>query len=726
MFKLSLPGGGRIWYLIALVSLQGCSDQPANYPYGKLSSSDNVFFSSFTQQPKTLDPARSYSAEEWVFIAQIIEPPLQYDYLKRPYTLIPATTVTMPTVTYLDSQKRPLPASTPINSIAYTTYRIQIKPHIYYQPHPAFAKNADGNYSNLHLTSKQISQMKNLQTQVENTRELTAEDYVYEIKRLASPSVNSPLSGLMNEYIEGFSDLTTSLSHAYQPNHYLDLRSFTLMGATVVDRYTYEITIKGYYQQFIYWLATTFFGPMAWEVDAFYAQPGMHKKNWSLDTYPVGSGPYLLQENNPNSHIILVRNPNFHGETYPTIGTAEDKAKGYLKEAGKALPFIDMFFFTLEQESIPRWNKFLQGYYDTSGIASDNFDQAIRLTNAGSPLLTKEMAQKGIRLVNSIQPSVFYFGFNMLDPVVGGYSSAQRKLRQAIAIAVNTEEYITIFLNGRGQAAQQPLPPDIMDYESSPNTAINKTLYHLTNGQIQRNSLQKAKQLLAEAGYPNGISLKTGKPLVLSYDAVSGQGGDERAQFEWMQKQFSQLGIQLIINDTDYNRFQEKMRTGNAQMFFWGWSADYPDPENFYFLLYGPNSKVKGGGENASNYNNPQFNQLFEQMRSMPNGPARQAIVDQMNQLFQEDTPWFGAFNAETYALMQPWVIPGKLNTMANNTLKYIKIDPKKRAQLQREWNQPHWGSLVIVIVLLLLSVVPFAYKYGRIQHQPPRKINRK
>jgi oligopeptide transport system substrate-binding protein len=52
-----------------------------------------------------------------------------------------------------------------------------------------------------------------------------------------------------------------------------------------------------------------------------------------------------------------------------------------------------------------------------------------------------------------------------------------------------------------------------------------------------------------------------------------------------------------VIRATDYNRFREKMREGTGQMFFWGWNADYPDPENFLFLLYGPNGKVEAGGK---------------------------------------------------------------------------------------------------------------------------------
>jgi ABC-type oligopeptide transport system substrate-binding subunit len=92
-------------------------------------------------------------------------------------------------------------------------------------------------------------------------------------------------------------------------------------------------------------------------------------------------------------------------------------------------------------------------------------------------------------------------------------------------------------------------------------------------------------------------------------------------------KQFAKLNIQLVIRSTDYNRFQEKMLKGTAQIFQWGWNADYPDPENFLFLLYGPNSKVELNGENAANYQNDKFDELFDRMKDMENGPERQTII---------------------------------------------------------------------------------------------------
>jgi ABC-type transport system substrate-binding protein len=86
----------------------------------------------------------------------------------------------------------------------------------------------------------------------------------------------------------------------------------------------------------------------------------------------------MLSENDPNSRMVLARNPNFRGEPYPSEGEPGDAERGLLADAGKTMPFVDKAVYTREKEAIPLWNKFLQGYYDLSGIGSETFDQAVR------------------------------------------------------------------------------------------------------------------------------------------------------------------------------------------------------------------------------------------------------------------------------------------------------------------------------------------------------------
>jgi len=700
---------------ICFLFLAGCDSPPWNNPHVEDKSDKMIYYSSFTERPKTLDIARSYSSNEAQFTGQIYEPPLQYHLLKRPYTLEPLTTVEMPSVTFLDREGNTLPQNSDPKKIDKTIYEIKIKPGILYQPHPAFAKDESGEFVYHQLNDKDLGNIYTLSDfDKQGARELKADDYVYQIKRLAHPRLSSPIFGLMADNILGMEEYAKALQML--SNDFIDLRKYNFEGAKVIDDYTYQITIKGIYSQFLYWLAMPFFAPIPWEADVFYSQPGMKEKNITFDWYPIGTGPFMLTENNPNRQMVLEKNPHFRGETYPSEGEEGDEAAGFLIDAGKPIPFIDKAIFSLEKEDIPRWNKFLQGYYDVSGIASDNFDQAVNAGNGSNVELTDEMKERGIRLTTSVTPGVFYDGFNMLDPVVGGYSEKAKTLRQAISIAINYEEYIEIFMNGRGIAAQDPLPPGIFGYQTG-EEAVNKHVYEWDGSKPRRRSIEYAKQLLAEAGYPEGRDIETGEPLVLNYDVTSGGGPDDKARFDWRRKQFAKLGIQLNIRSTTYNRFQEKVRTGKAQLFSWGWLADYPDPENFLFLLYGKNGKLNYGGENAVNYENKEFDRLFDQMENMPNGPERQAIIDQMLEILQSDSPWIWGFHPMAFALSHSWVRDAKPNQMSNNSLKYARGDPSKRLEYQRERNNPVVWPFGLLLILGLAGIAPVVLRYWQKEH---------
>ncbi len=212
--------------LALLFVLQACN--PLNTPYPDDSETSNTLYSSFQIRPKHLDPARSYSSDEYVFIGQIYEPPLQYDYLKRPYQLIPLTAERVP-VSYLQD----------IDGKMRSVYDIEIQPGIYYAPHPAF----------------------------EGKRELTASDYIYQIKRIADPKNQSPIRSLMAAHIYGFQDFSKQAKDAN------DLLSIEMKGIQMLSRYKYRIILNAPYPQFIYWLALPFFSPMPPEIIAWHASP---------------------------------------------------------------------------------------------------------------------------------------------------------------------------------------------------------------------------------------------------------------------------------------------------------------------------------------------------------------------------------------------------------------------------------------------------------------------
>lgn len=700
----------KYWLLSSVLFLVTACDMKAiNSPYPEASSDESILYTAFSLRPKHLDPARSYSANEAIITGQVYEPPYQYHYLKRPYQLEPLSAAAMPEVVYLDKDDNPVNANA--KNIAFSVYSIPIKHDIFYQPHPAFVKDDNGNWLYHHLTDEQIANVEDLADfEKKGTRQLVAADFVYQIKRLAHPEVHSPILGVMAEHIVGLKEYAEQLRAIRKEQGEVDLRQHEISGVKTIDDYHYQIKVYGKYPQLDYWLAMPFFAPIPWEAEEFYSQPGLINKNITLDWYPVGTGPFYMTENDPNRRMVLTKNPNFHGERYPSEGEETDKQNGLLDDAGKSLPMIDKIVFTLEKENTSYWGKFMQGYYDVSGISSDSFEQAVNISTSGEFGLSDEMKAKGIKLETAIAATSFYTGFNMLDPLVGGYSERARKLRQAISIAIDQEEYISIFANGRGIPAQGPIPPGIFGY-SEGKAGINPYMYTWENGQAERKSIEAAKQLLAEAGYPNGRDKKTGEPLVIYMD-ITASGPDSKSDLDWMRKQFRKLKIQLVLRSSDYNRFQDKIRRGQVQMFQWGWNADYPDPENFLFLLYGPNGRAEFSGENTANYQNKDFDKLFEKMRTMSNTPERLAIIKQMVDIARKDAPWIWGFHPKQFSLYHAWNHNVKPNLMANNTLKYRRIDTGVREKLQSQWNQPILWPLGIVIIVIMLMVMPAVFIY--------------
>ncbi|HAF44963.1 MAG TPA: peptide ABC transporter substrate-binding protein, partial [Gallionellaceae bacterium] len=264
--------------------LAACDGGLWNNPYPTADDGKSILYSAFTERPKHLDPAQAYSENEYEFLALVYAPPLQYHYLKRPYQLTPLAASVLPTVSYLDKNRRPLPEKAAAERIAYSVYEIRIKPGMRYQPHPAFVP------ANSLRKLDSIASLADFAATA--TREVTAADYAYQIKRLVHPQLHTPIAGVMSEYIVGLKDYAAALQAAFRahPDEFLDLNQYPLSGVEVLDDTTYRITVHGKYPQFAYWLAMPFFSPMPQEVERFYALPGMKERNLTLDWWPVGSG----------------------------------------------------------------------------------------------------------------------------------------------------------------------------------------------------------------------------------------------------------------------------------------------------------------------------------------------------------------------------------------------------------------------------------------------------
>ncbi|MCG9132396.1 ABC transporter substrate-binding protein [Candidatus Poribacteria bacterium] len=682
-----------------------------NNPYPKSEQDEEIYYSTFDEEPKHFDPAVSYSSDEYRFIQQIYEPPLQYHYLKRPYELIPLTAEAVPQPRYFDASGKELPQGASAASVTRAVYEIRIRPGIMFQPHPCFAKTESGALRYHNLTKADLKGFREIKDfPMTGTRELTAADYVYQIKRMADPRLSCPILSTLQDYILGMEAYSTALVNSQTDAPF--------PGVEVVDRYTYQVTLKAKYPQFVYWLAMPFFSPMPEEAIRFYNQPAIKARNITIDRFPVGTGAYRMETLIAHKEIVLVKNENFRVERYPSSGEIGDREAGLLDDAWEIIPFIPKAIYKLEKEYIPRWNKFLQGYYDHSSLSSDTFDSAVVFNDTGDPAASEALKAKDIVLRTSVRPTTYYLAFNMLDDTVGGYTTAQQKLRQAVSIALDYEEFTEIFLNGRGVVSHSPLPPGIFGYESG-EQGINPYMYDWdadTNRPV-RKSIEAARRLLAEAGYPGGQDSK-GNPLIISFDNTWNSAG-ATARLTWMRKKLEQLGITMESRTTDYNRFRDKVKNGNFQFIFWGWNADYPDAENFLFLLYGPNGKVRHDGENAANYDNPAYNQLFEEMKNMENSPERLAHIREMHRLIQRDAPWVFTFHPVSFGLSHQWVKNSKPNSLGGGTLKYLRVDAKRRSDDRHAWNRPVVWPLWLCLGVFILGTIPAVITIWKRERKP-------
>ena len=366
----------------------------------------------------------------------------------------------------------------------------------------------------------------------------------------------------------------------------------------------------------------------------------------------------------------------------------------------------------MEKEKVSRKEKFLQGFFDVPEIERQEWGVDFRNDADDSDDVKRQHEKRGYKFPVMTDISNWYFGFNMLDPVVGWGATPEqqeknRKLRQAIAIAIDYEEgYGRIFKHKGGEAAHSPVPPGLFGSREGQPGYFNPVTHMMKDGKVVRRPIEDAKKLLAEAGYPDGRDA-SGKPLVLNYDFQRAVTPEFKSENDWMAKQFAKLGIQLEIRATDFNQYQDKTLKGKHQLFWAGWLADYPDAENFLFLLYGPNSKSKFNGENISNYDSPEFNALYRQLQTLDDGPRKQEVIDKMVEITRRDSPWcFGYFPWGGLAFQQ-WVYNGKPSIMIRDMAKYYRVDAELRARKQAEWNHPiAWPMALLALAAAALAWV--------------------
>ncbi|RZS56555.1 ABC transporter substrate-binding protein [Sphaerotilus mobilis] len=723
-----MRGWPLVLLLTLLAGLGGCGNSP--YPPGAAEA--NTLYTAFTERsPRHLDPVASYWNQDTPYTHSIYEPLLAYHYLKRPYTLIPRLALAVPEPVLKDAQGRTLPADAPDERVAESVYEIAIRPGVRYQPHPAFARDAQGRwrYHGAHAERLADEPDAPLAFPHLDTRELVAADFVLAFQRHATPRLPAPIYSLLAEHVVGMADyaaqvraedqrLRAGLSADAPDLPWLDFRRWPLAGVTAPDAHTLRIRLKGRYPAFRYWLATTFVAPVPWEVEAFHAEPGRARRGLTLDRWPVGTGPYMLAVYEQDRRHVLVRNPHFRHETYPCEGMPGDAERGLLADCGQPLPFIDRVEFRIEREAATLKTKFLQGWLDAPEVERTDRGSDYALDMRDDDATRERLSERGLQLPEADDLVIWYLGFNMLDPIVGQGDTPERQrrnraLRQAVAIALDWGEHARIFPAKGGREAMGPLPAGIAGSRLGTREGVNPVTHRWVDapaepggGHAVRRSLDEARALLREAGYPDGRDAANGQPLVLHLDFYRAMTPELRAEIAWLTGRFAAIGITLDLRATDNNQFQDKVRKGRHQLYFSGWGADYPDAENFLFLLHGPNGKSRSDGENLSNYADADHDALFRRIQLLPDGPTRQALIDQAVAILQRDTPWAWGYVSPGRAAWQPWVRNAGVPVLTKDQLRYLRLDTAQRARLLAQWNAPRWQVPLAVLALSLAGAV--------------------
>jgi len=502
-------------------------------------------------------------------------------------------------------------------------YLCRIRGGIYFAPDPAFAGKR---------------------------RELVAADYAYSLKRLLDPALRSPWAWLVEGKLVGGDALQ---SRAKAAGHF-DYDA-PIAGLEIVDRYTLRIRLQQPDFDFAYVLAMPATAAVAREVVEAYGN--------DIGAHPVGTGPYRLAEYKRSSRIVLEANPGYRSEIFaeraPDDPTDAAIAR-YL--AGKTLPLIGRIEISVIVEEQSRWLALLDRQLDYMQQLPPSFaDEALV-----DGKLRPDMAARGIRQEVLVRSNTWWNYFNMEDPVVGGYTPDKIALRRALGMGFNTDEFIRVIFHGRALAAQSPLPPGIAGFDPKLRTIA------------QIYDPAAARALLDKFGFKDRDGdgyreLPDGKPLVI--ERWSPPILRERQIDELWKKNMDVIGVRMVFRKDQLPELRKMARAGKIQIRGDGWNADYPDADNFMQLLYGPNI----GQSNDSRFNLPEFNQLYERSRKLPDSPERTIIFDRMTELMLVYAPWKLTHHLIEDQIVYAWVVAYKPHPIRAEIWKYLDIDPALR-----------------------------------------------
>jgi peptide/nickel transport system substrate-binding protein len=292
---------------------------------------------------------------------------------------------------------------------------------------------------------------------------------------------------------------------------------------------------------------------------------------------PVGTGPFVFVEWKRNERVVIEKNPNYWEE---------------------GLPKLNKVIFVSIPDNSARLNALLSG----------EIHLADGLNNSDVGQLTGDL-----QAINRPSMNIGYLGLtNTRGPL------KDQQVRQALNHAVDKQGIIDAFYAGQAIPAINPMPPSIGGYHDG----IEDYPY----------DLDKAKALLAEAGYADGFEMELwAMPVPRPYMP------DGQKVAEVIQASFAQIGVKAEIVTFEWATYLEKARAGEADAFLLGWTGDNGDADNFLNVLLG-GSNIDSN--NYARYDNAEVNEILKQAQSNPDEAARAELYKQAQEIIKEDAPW--------------------------------------------------------------------------------------
>jgi ABC-type transport system substrate-binding protein len=459
------------------------------------------------------------------------------------------------------------------------TYTIRIKKGIYFTPDPVF---------------------KGVR------RELTAMDFVYSVKRLMDPANLAPSSSDFEGKLVGMDAVVAAARKSGKFDY-----SARIEGVKALDRYTLQYRLNDADYTFQYLMADSGSVAVAREVIEFYgSESGRH---------PVGTGPYMLKQYVPRSKIILEANPDYRGYVWDFQSSGEPWDEQVIRDMkGKSMPQIGRVEVSIIEEPQSRWLAFDSGQIDIDLLAES---AAPRVLNGGQ--LKPEFGAKGVSLYRFTDPGTVRTYFNFKDPVVGGYSKEKVALRRAIALGFDVDAVITQAYFGQAVRAQSDVPNGVVGFDPKYR---NSTPYNP----------QLANLLLDRFGYKKGAdgfrTQPDGKPLVLQIHAAP--NARDQTKMEVWRTSMNKIGLAVQFHSAGFADNLKSAYLCKLPMFGFGITASIPDASDFLSGYYGPNA-LRG---NYGCYQSDAYDAAYRQLRIIPDGPQRNALVNKMNRILEADT----------------------------------------------------------------------------------------